>query len=195
MAFSAVAVVARSLGLLESGQLAVVGFGEEAELVHSFEEPFTDQSGARLLGRFTFAQRSTRMGRLLDFTTALFADAKEKKPCSSSLSPEVAQLLLIVSDGRGVCHQGSELVEKAVRRARENNVFIVFIIVDNPENKDSILDTRLALFGPNRSVRIGKYMDHFPFPFYLILRDLTTLPSVLSDALRQWFELVTSSER
>lgn len=41
-------------------------------------------------------------------------------------------------------------------------------------------------------VEITSYMDSFPFPFYLILRDINNLPAVLSDALRQWFELVTS---
>ena len=37
------------------------------------------------------------------------------------------------------------------------------------------------------------YMGEFPFPFYVILRDINSLPQVLSDALRQWFELVTAS--
>ena len=39
---------------------------------------------------------------------------------------------------------------------------------------------------PRPSVR---WMDSFPFPFYLLLRELSSLPAVLSDALRQWFEL------
>ena len=42
---------------------------------------------------------------------------------------------------------------------------------------------------------ITSYMDHFPFPFYLILRDINSLPHILSDALRQWFELVTASDK
>lgn len=42
---------------------------------------------------------------------------------------------------------------------------------------------------------IKSYMEMFPFPFYIILRDINTLPQILSDALRQWFELVTSSDR
>jgi len=42
---------------------------------------------------------------------------------------------------------------------------------------------------------IKSYMDSFPFPFYIILRDINSLPVVLSDALRQWFELVTSVDR
>lgn len=33
------------------------------------------------------------------------------------------------------------------------------------------------------------YLDSFPFPYYVILRDIAGLPVVLSDALRQWIEL------
>ena len=32
------------------------------------------------------------------------------------------------------------------------------------------------------------YMDEFPFPFYILLKDISDLPRTLSDALRQWFE-------
>ena len=38
---------------------------------------------------------------------------------------------------------------------------------------------------------ISSYMDDFPFPFYIVLRDMTCLPETLSDALRQWFEFIT----
>jgi len=193
MAFSAVSVLAKSLGLLEAGQLGVLSFGEDVQLLHGFDDPFSDFSGARLLNRFTFAQRRTRIAQLLDTSSSLFNHSKQS--LSSSASNEVAQLLLIISDGRGVSNEGSETVKRAVRRIRDQNIFVVFIIVDNPENKDSILDIKLPIFDKNVLVEIAKYMDHFPFPFYIILRDLSALPTVLSDALRQWFELVISSER
>ena len=48
--------------------------------------------------------------------------------------PETAQLLLIVSDGRGVNGEGMSVVRKAVRQAREANIFLVFIILDDPKN-------------------------------------------------------------
>jgi midasin (ATPase involved in ribosome maturation) len=59
--------------------------------------------------------------------------------------------------------------------------------------QDSILDIRQPQFGPDGALLgIRSYMDNFPFPFYVILRDIDALPSVLGDALRQWFELVTA---
>lgn len=193
MAFSAVAVVARALSLLEAGKLAVGSFGEEVKLIHSFDEPFTDVSGARIIQQFTFAQQRTRIAQLMQYSTALFNQAKAST--SGSIHPEVAQLMIIVSDGRGINNEGVEATKRAILNAREQNIFIVFIIVDNPDNKNSILDIRQPIFGPDNKVEIVRYMDNFPFPFYLILRDISSLPSVLSDALRQWFELVTSSDR
>lgn len=62
--------------------------------------------------------------------------------------------------------------------------------------QDSILDIKVPVFKPGGQVpEIKSYMDSFPFPFYIILRDINSLPMVLSDALRQWFELVTAVDR
>ena len=57
---------------------------------------------------------------------------------------ETSQLLLIVSDGRGLFLEGMETVLKAVRRARLANVFTAFVVIDNPQNKvsDAILILR-----------------------------------------------------
>lgn len=52
------------------------------------------------------------------------------------------------------------------------------------------MDTLIPIFEGNKLLKFQSYLDRFPFPFYMILRDVKTLPSVLSDALRQWFELV-----
>lgn len=34
-----------------------------------------------------------------------------------------------------------------------------------------------------------QYLDTFPFPFYVVLRDIAALPATLADLLRQWFHL------
>lgn len=51
------------------------------------------------------------------------------------LNPETSQLLLVISDGRGLFLEGVEAVKSAVRQAREAHVFIVFVIIDSPVNK------------------------------------------------------------
>ena len=86
-----------------------------------------------------------------------------------------------------------QVVERSVRRAREAGIFIVFIVLDNPSNRDSILDIKIPIFKAGGGIpEIKSYIDEFPFPFYVILRDINSLPTILCDALRQWFELVTS---
>jgi midasin len=37
-----------------------------------------------------------------------------------------------------------------------------------------------------------KYMDDFPFPYYVLVRDIGALPRTLADMLRQWFEMSAS---
>lgn len=60
--------------------------------------------------------------------------------------------------------------------------------------QESILDIRLPIVMPGQPLVIQSYMEHFPFPFYMILRDINALPDILSDALRQWFELIGNME-
>ena len=48
---------------------------------------------------------------------------------------ELAQLLMIVSDGRGLFLEGVDTVKQAVRRALNSGIFLVFVIIDNPNSK------------------------------------------------------------
>lgn len=76
-----------------------------------------------------FDQKRTMVHQLVDFTVDMFE--------SSNNSSENAKLLIILSDGRGVDSEGIQKVTRAVRRARLADIFIVFLIVDNPMSKVS----------------------------------------------------------
>ncbi|XP_063233945.1 LOW QUALITY PROTEIN: midasin-like [Bacillus rossius redtenbacheri] len=183
LAFESLALVSQALVLLEAGRLGVVSFGEEPVLLHPLSEPFTDASGAGLVQRLEFKQARTRVGKLVEFATCVFGTQQS--------ATERSQLLIVISDGRGVDSEGPDVVRNAIQQAQENNIFIVYIIVDSPQ--ESILDVCSAVFEGSRP-RLTPYMETFPFPFYLVLKDISQLPLVLSDALRQWFELVASIE-
>ncbi|XP_044268494.1 midasin [Tribolium madens] len=189
LAFESVALISKALTLLESGQLSVVSFGENTEILHKLTDQFTDKSGVKLLQKFKFDQNKTCVGKLVDFVSEMFAQSQMH---SSAL---IAKLLVIVSDGRGVFSEGESVVRQAVRRAKLANIFMVFVIIDNPENKNSILDIRMPTFKDGKLLGIQNYMDVFPFSFYIILRDINSLPNVLSDALRQWFEVVSNLDK
>uniref|UniRef100_A0A8C4UIL8 Midasin n=1 Tax=Falco tinnunculus TaxID=100819 RepID=A0A8C4UIL8_FALTI len=192
LAYESLAVIGNALTLLEVGQIAVCSFGETVQLLHPFHEQFSDQSGTRILRLCKFQQKKTKIAQFLESSANMFAAAQQ---VSQNSNPETAQLLLIVSDGRGLFLEGKERVTAAVQAAQNANIFVIFVVLDNPNSRDSILDIKVPIFkGPGELPEIRSYMEEFPFPFYLILRDVNALPETLSDALRQWFELVTASD-
>lgn len=194
MAFESLSVIVNALTLLEAGQVAVCSFGEDVQLLHPFQQQFNEESGARILRLCQFQQKKTRIAQFLETSTKMFLASRQQMP--GSTNSDTAQLLLVVSDGRGLFLEGKERVTAAVRAARSANVFVIFVVLDNPNSRDSILDIKVPIFkGPGEMPEIRSYMDEFPFPFYVILRDVNSLPETLSDALRQWFELVTASNQ
>ncbi|XP_060907246.1 midasin [Labrus mixtus] len=194
LAFESLSVIINALTLLEVGQVSVCSFGEQVQLLHPFQQQFNDESGARILRLCQFQQKKTRIAQFLETSTKMFVAARQQVP--GALNSETAQLLLVVSDGRGLFLEGKERVMAAVRAARSANVFVIFVVLDNPNSRDSILDIKVPIFkGPGELPEIRSYMDEFPFPFYVILRDVNALPETLSDALRQWFELVTAADQ
>lgn len=72
---------------------------------------------------------------MLRAMTKKFLGARQRLP--SSGNNQLAQLLLIVSDGRGLFLEGVETVKQAVREAMSAGVFTVFVIIDNPKTKVS----------------------------------------------------------
>lgn len=109
----------------------------------------------------------------------------------SANSSNIYQLLLIVSDGRGINSGGNEHLHRAILKLKEMSIFSVFLIIDNPEHNSSILDIQLPVFEPSGKVIMKSYIEKFPFPYYVILKDINSLPSILGEALRQWFEMIT----
>ena len=107
---------------------------------------------------------------------------------AAAAAQQQLQLVIIVSDGRKSPSWGE--LHKWIRLAQQEHILLCFVIVDAAEEKDSILEMQNVAFEGGKLV-MSRYLDTaFPFPFYLVLRDLSTLPIVLSDALRQWFELL-----
>lgn len=177
LALQSLALLARSLQLLEAGDLALLSFGEQVHLLHPLGQPWTTEAGAGAAEALSFEQERTRVGPMLRAARDLLEEG-----------PPGARLLLIVSDGRGLRNEGDE--GAAVREALSRGIFMVFLVLDNPAFQDSILDIRMPVFRPSGEVEILSYMEQFPFPFYVILRDVGGMPAVLGEALRQWLELV-----
>ncbi|KAI7161272.1 midasin [Hortaea werneckii] len=199
LAFETLALVAKAMSMLEVGELSVVGFGEDVKIAHDFSTPFTSEAGAEVFRQFTFAQRKTNVRKLLTESIEYFREARLKAAGSAS---ELWQLQLIISDG--VCEDHPS-IRQLVRQAHEERIMVVFVVVDAAMaqaqaadgSNQSILDLQTAEFVKNASgemeVKMLKYLDTFPFNYYLVVRDVQELPTVLAGALRQWFAEVVES--
>lgn len=214
LALKTLTLVTRSLAMLEVGDVAVVGFGDNVNVAHDFDKPFTSEAGVRVFEQFGFAASKTNVKGLVERSLGLFEEARRKG--SSSAGEDLWQLMLVVSDG--ICDSHAE-IQRLVHRAQEERVMIVFIIVDatasvpiasdgntadmsasaapaaetKPQEKTSILDLQSVEISPEGKVVRWKYMERFPFRYYLVVRDVRELPGVLAGALRQWFGEVAGS--
>src|SRR6201999_1713351 len=96
LAFQTLALIAKSLSVLEAGDLCFLGFGEHIKIAHSFGTPFTDDTGAKVFQTFRFEQEKTDVRTLINEATELFRNARST---SHGATAELWQLMLIISDG------------------------------------------------------------------------------------------------
>lgn len=202
LAYQTLALVSKALSRLESGDVAIAKFGERVDLLHGFDQgPFTDQAGAKVLKAFKFSQKATNVLSLLETSLKVLESARERKSMSSTSAADLWQLQFIISDG--MC-QDHEKLRTVLRKAEEQRVMIVFIILDslqtvsaeNPggTNQGSILSMDKAEFRTvdgKMELQLQKYLDSFPFDYYVVLRHVEALPEVLAGTLKQFFERIS----
>ncbi|KAJ2774934.1 AAA ATPase midasin, partial [Coemansia nantahalensis] len=199
LAYETLALVTTALNQLEVGQLSVVSFGEQVSLLHPFEAAFDAEAGAHVLSRFTFADDKTDVVQLMDASLRLF------EASAAAADEDLWRLQLVISDG--VCQDHPRLLRQ-VRAATEQRIMTVFIVLDrsaiapaaaaasgaSDPDKDSIMNTQHVSFatGPDgrMEMKVARYLDTFPFKYYVVLRDIHGLPAVLAETLRQYYSLV-----
>lgn len=190
LAFETLALISKSLSMLEVGQICIVGFGHDVRVAHEFDQTFSSEAGVQVFQQFTFQQVQTNVRKLIADSIELFREARSK---SFNAGTDLWQLELIISDG--VC-EDHDAVRRLVRQAQEERIMIIFVIVDSLKG-ESIMDMTQATFEPDEGgetkLKIKRYLDGFPFGYYLIVGDVKELPAVLATALRQWFAEVTES--
>ena len=85
---------------------------------------------------------------------------------------------------------------RLVREARDKKVMLVFVILDGINQKESILDMSQVNYVPDShggtSLKVTKYLDSFPFEFYVVVKNINELPQMLSLILRQYFSEISS---
>ena len=70
---------------------------------------------------------------------------------------------------------------------------MVLLIIDNVQDeKNSIINLQSVNY-INGQISLTKYLDDFPFLYYsIIVKNLQSLPEIISSVVRQWFELLSS---
>ncbi|KAF8895596.1 hypothetical protein BD779DRAFT_1609097 [Infundibulicybe gibba] len=196
LAFGALALVGRALARLEAGEVAVARFGAEVEVLHGFGEgPFGDEAGKRVMSAFRFGQRTTDVLKLLETSLGVLERARESRSGVSGGAADLWQLEIIISDG--MC-QDHERMRSVLRRAEEMRVMVVFIIIDavQANASQSILAMDKAeykMVDGRMELQLNKYLDSFPFEYYVVLRDVEALPDVLASTLRQFLSVFQRS--
>lgn len=191
LAFHSIALVCKALTQLESGDLSIVRFGEDVKVVHPFDKPFNNQeTGSKIFQWFDFQQTRTDIKLLCNKALKIFETAK------SQSNNDLWQLQIIISDG--VCEDHAT-VQRLVRKAREEKIMLVFVIIDGINSRESILDMSQVSYvsDPNTgamNLKVDKYLDSFPFEFYVVVRNINELPEMLSLILRQYFSEIAAVE-
>jgi midasin len=98
------------------------------------------------------------------------------------------QLVFMISDGR-IERDSRAVLRRLIRELTERNILLAMIIVEGKKQKDSILNMKEVTFEKNKPI-IKSFMEDYPFPYYIVVDDMQSLPEVLGDALRQWFEMI-----
>ncbi|KAL3008468.1 hypothetical protein AAZX31_07G033800 [Glycine max] len=192
VAIEALVTVCRAVSQLEMGSLAVASFGTKGniKLLHDFDKPFTGESGVKMISNLTFKQENTIADEpvvdLLKYLTNKLDTAVAKARLPSGHNP-LQQLVLIIADGRFV---EKKKLKQCVRDVSTGNRMVAFLLLDN--SQESIMDLKEVSVEGGQT-KIFKYMDSFPFPYYIVLRNIEALPRTLANLLRQWMELMQHS--
>jgi midasin len=178
LALQSACLIMQALTLLGIGELALAKFGAATEIVHPFGQPWGDDAGTAMMQSFDFGDDKTEVHELLPATISYLETVKK---------PRSMQLCFIVSDGS---FSYKDRVRELVVQAQLRELLIVFVIIDSQNRQDraSLLDLKAFVTVNGRPV-LRQYLDDFPFPFYVLVREPRSLPEKLADILRQWFDL------
>ena len=194
LAFEAVATISQALERLEVGELALIGFGEEARVLQPFSSGVAKVTVGEQLrqGLLNFDEDSTNIPALLQTVLDTFTVAS---------GGPTWQLNVILSDG--ICHHHDQ-IKPLLAQCQFVRIMNIFVLLDNRPTESSIFELSHVEYvdqgidpmtGAVKTViKMTKYLETFPFEFYVVLRDVKMLPSVLAEALKQWFELISMQE-
>lgn len=176
LALEAVATISKALTQLEVGDVAVCKFGTETTLLHPFERPLTDEAGASFVSQLTFQQERTNYAHAVESLVGLL-DGQQQSASLSTVAVEYSQLAFIISDGR--LNEPRQNIRRWVQEAKQRQQLLVLVILDSGEQSLSTMQLWDA-----KAKRAVPYLQDYPFDHYLLVGDVMSLPTVLSEAIK-----------
>merc|ERR1711972_810175 len=154
MTLETIAILSGSLSLLDVGNLGVCTFGEDTNVLHPIELPWTSKdqkydlsAGARIMAGLNFDQTKTNTNKFLRTMTEYLS--------TNPGSGNNPQLSLIVSDAKGLFVEGRDLVKQAMQESQNRGIFTILIILDSDVgSKTSVLNTKTPVFLKNGAIQM-----------------------------------------
>ena len=170
MALKTAAIINGAMKKLETGnQFSILSFGSQVKVIN-----LGDNSGD-VASSFTFDEDKTNVLQALDKAGSLYSDDVGKTP----------QLSIFISDG--VCTDHS-LLRQSLNVQQSRNIISLFVIIDKNLGKQSITElTQVDKDPATGKLVMKKYLQDFPFSFYVIVQDIKNILEYVSEALKQWF--------
>ena len=187
VACEALVTLANAMTRLEVGDIAVASFGETTKFLHNFQTPFSVAAAASALEQFTFRQRSSPMTDCIKSIHEHFIDAQKR---GGSRLVEYQQISFVVTDAI-FDDDAREKVPHWIRKATEHGQLIVMIMIDKEGEgtRTGVASIKRVKYVKGKPTLVH-YLENYPFPYFIIVQDVEAIPEVLSDALRQWFQML-----
>ncbi|KRX68499.1 Midasin [Trichinella sp. T9] len=189
MALQSLAMLNEAFHVMEVGHVGVCKFGTEPILLQPLTRTFDVHYGAKIIEQLNCNEQQTDIFKLLQCAASLFISQPASSDRTDSGMP--TKLMIILSDGRNVYNVGEQALKDAVRSVFSAGIFVIYIIVDNSSNANSVSNHKMIIVKPDGKVEFASYIDRFCFPFHITLNRCDDLPKVISEALKQWIELVS----
>lgn len=177
MACKSLALLTKALNILEVGEIGVCSFGDTFNILHEIGKPFMGQSGELCLSKLTFSQERTNFNKCIPGIVSVLTECR----INTSI-----QISFIISDGR--INSDRNEIRKYCIDAVSRGQIIVMLIIDT--NESSLVEATVW----TKDNKLKPYMEDYPFPYYIIIRDLDNLPEVLGSCLKQWFEMISQNK-
>eukprot|EP00940_MAST-03C_sp_MAST-3C-sp2_P001564 g1564.t1 len=192
MACEVVATICTAMTRLEVGEIALATFGEDFKLLHPMDETLSDEVAGAALESFTFEQETSDFVLAMKSIMNLLTVSRAQRSGGGRPLAHSTQLVFIISDGKIM--KDRDRVLRLAREAERLRQMFVIVIVDNAEQAEGSIFSLNQVEWVNGSMNIRPYLEGYPFVYYVVVQKLGLLSDVISDALRQWFEIIAQEQ-